>query len=217
MPPKTLPFKRYIIDVYGDENCGQYATVRNEGKDDTPSMYINNSSEIDSIALAVSANSTFLKSNLSDDNQVRYIEMIGMNLADSILEKSNLIFDPDPRYAYDGLQTKARLDSGDCTYILEHVQYPAMWKIGFTSNLYERTETLYHENNKIPVKLIALFQTSKNFELETYLHMAFASYRKTGEWFQFKPIERWINFYKSNVQSEPQTTQQNSIIEPYIW
>jgi len=229
MPQQNNYFKRYIIDVYGTADSEQYATIRDEGTDNVAATYLTNPSEIEMVAKTVAANSVFMQS-LKDNalqspeiNQIKYIEMIGANLADTILKQSAMIFDPDPRYAYGGervLQSSnTALQSGDCTYILEHVQFPSLFKIGYTSNLYQRTERLYHENNKLPVKLIAFFKTNRNIELETYLHMAFASYRKVGEWFQYKPIERWINFYKAEFERTLNITapKNEEIIEPYIW
>lgn len=207
-----VPIQRYVVDVYAD---GRYALIR----DVNPvgeSHYLNQHTTIQSVASLLEMTAAFVCN--APCGQQDYIEHIGATETSAIAARPDAkwMIAPDARYTYNGKNRRnPRYLSGECVYFVEHPVFPGLAKIGSTDDLFRRSKELYREHALRPVTTLAFIQTPLFRALEAYLHMAFASQRREGEWFRLERVLWFLRYGKSQVNPPPVIKSEESSLSQF--
>lgn len=77
-------------------------------------------------------------------------------------------------------------------YFAEHDGHAGQVKIGCSIDVYQRTNTLFHEYRRQELTVIAFVESEKCRQTETLIHTALKDYRGEGEWFDRSAVLSWL-------------------------
>lgn len=77
-------------------------------------------------------------------------------------------------------------------YFAEHDGHVDQIKIGCSIDVYQRTNTLFHEYKQQPLTVIAFIESERCRQTETLIHSALEGFRKEGGWFDRLAALDWL-------------------------
>lgn len=175
---------------------------------------INDADVLEDLIKALIRNKSYVSSYGKGQND--YKSYLGFIYADQFIsEYGKWNWDVHDGYTF---PSDTPLSSKSVVYFIEHHNYPGLIKIGHTTDLYKRTQKISEENSNIPPTIIAFCWIGAHPQLERALHWAFNSYRRTGEWFDFKPVMWYLNHWYEFEQSiNTVDTDETEEQEQHVW
>lgn len=188
LKPERLKYKHFsdgLFDTYKVQLRDNTYIVTRDGKE----------LSVEELKQVVSGLQHNLEHRLKDISQAEMVEKgMRVKLNHMLANVKRWVVGSDAdRFTWKPQQrTRVRNGNIECVYFATHSNVDNAVKIGFTSNLRQRTKGLYKTFDDTQVKILAYASTQDAQNLERLIHFHMKPCHIEGEWFDRAVVMQWV-------------------------